>query len=189
MELYLHSPYTSLWCGVWLSNERVFMARHLVKHTDKFTFTLPTSPSSWIGYSSCAYLVLLHTSFIRMYHVSSSSLYAVLCILCTKGKQWVSVSLCPCSCRFPLQHFNDFQWKLAAGTHTKSCLLNLILVHSTTTIMTTTTTMTMTTMMMMMMIIIIIIIILQGIGHSWPVLVHNFNFWTYEPIWTFGRTP
>jgi len=36
---------------------------------------------------------------------------------------------------------------------------------------------------------IIIIIILQGIDHSRPVPFQNFNFWIYESIWTFGRTP
>jgi hypothetical protein len=35
---------------------------------------------------------------------------------------------------------------------------------------------------------IIIIIFLQGLG-QWPVLVQNFNFCTYESVWTFGRTP
>jgi hypothetical protein len=29
---------------------------------------------------------------------------------------------------------------------------------------------------------------LQGLGQR-PVPVQNFNFWTYESIWTFGRTP
>jgi hypothetical protein len=37
-------------------------------------------------------------------------------------------------------------------------------------------------------IIFIIISFLQGWGQR-PVPVQNFNFWTYESIWTFGRTP
>jgi hypothetical protein len=41
----------------------------------------------------------------------------------------------------------------------------------------------------MIIMIIIIIIILQGLGHSRPVPVQNFNFWNYESIWTSGRTP
>jgi hypothetical protein len=36
---------------------------------------------------------------------------------------------------------------------------------------------------------IIIIIILQCIGHSRPVPVQNFSFWTYESIWATCRTP
>jgi hypothetical protein len=38
-------------------------------------------------------------------------------------------------------------------------------------------------------VIVIIIIILQGICQSRPVPAQNFNFWTYESIWTFSRTP
>jgi hypothetical protein len=34
----------------------------------------------------------------------------------------------------------------------------------------------------------VIIIFLQGLGQR-TVPVQNFNFWTYESIWTFGRTP
>jgi hypothetical protein len=37
-------------------------------------------------------------------------------------------------------------------------------------------------------IIIIIIIFLQGLGQR-PVPVQKFKFWTYESIWTVGRTP
>jgi hypothetical protein len=38
------------------------------------------------------------------------------------------------------------------------------------------------------LIFIIIIILLQGLGQR-PVPVQKFNFWTYESIWTVGRTP
>jgi hypothetical protein len=43
-------------------------------------------------------------------------------------------------------------------------------------------------LVVVVIIIIITIIFLQGIGQR-PVPFQKFNFWTYESIWTFGRTP
>jgi len=40
MELDLHSPTTSLWCGVQLSTGYIFMASYFIKHKDNFTYSV-----------------------------------------------------------------------------------------------------------------------------------------------------